>query len=515
MQPLLLTLLTLAMIVCVANMLLVPTRLASIPRRFVKTCNRELQPISQNSHFTALKSAYYLDINDVGMNQAAQLIRQGDLVAFPTETVYGLGANALNHTAVEKIFKAKHRPYSDPLIVHIAHIDSMDDLFDFEYNDADNKSRFFDERAKVICKILAESFWPGPLTIIYRASSKIPLSVTSGTGFVGLRIPKHHVARRLIELSGLPIAAPSANRFGHVSPTLSRHVMEDLKDENVAILMDNANVGVSEEKESCEIGIESTVCRVSQYGESISILRWGAVTASQIVDVLRQHNVLNCSVVIQQGKAPKPKVTSITSSEDKGINSLMNGDVVSPGQLIKHYAPDIPTYIVSKQSISDMIAVSKTISNVNFPLMLTCSVSNEKFLDANTITRMMKLDLRKCIVIDYNAFLKDLPTVDKYFDLSATGDINEAYREVFKSLRNAESFVLDNCDNADTNSVSSIKNKDQHNSDHSAISYQSDDSVCLLLPDLYELSLNDERICALWERLVRAASGQYLHVRTS
>jgi L-threonylcarbamoyladenylate synthase len=155
--------------------------------------------------------AYFINVcdqdNDPGIIQAAELLRNGKLVSFPTETVYGLGANALDDSAVRKVFEAKKRPSTDPLIVHISKISQIDELFDFGSEVS---------IARDIGYILAKAFWPGPLTMICKAKAILPLSVTAGTGFVGLRMPNHTIAQRLIAMADIPIAAPSANRFGHV-----------------------------------------------------------------------------------------------------------------------------------------------------------------------------------------------------------------------------------------------------------------------------------------------------------
>ena len=187
--------------------------------------------------------ARQFDCDVDGINQSAAVLKAGGLVAFPTETVYGLGANALNDHSVRQIFAAKKRPATDPLIVHVLSKNDIYPLFEFENpsvgaND-DGKTK---TKAQLVCELLVDAFWPGPLTIIFKAKPIVPLSVTSGTGFVGLRSPRHPIARRLLEASGLPVAAPSANRFGHVSPTSSEHVMHDLGEEDIAILRDDISV---------------------------------------------------------------------------------------------------------------------------------------------------------------------------------------------------------------------------------------------------------------------------------
>ena len=149
-------------------------------------------------------------ISENELIEAADCLRNGGLVAFPTETVYGLGANALNPIAVAGIFNAKRRPNFDPLIVHISELNQIETLFEHPINGAVYK--------------LAERFWPGPLTIVHRKSNVVPAIVTSDLDAVAVRMPSHPIAQKLIELAGVPVAAPSANRFGQLSPTSYKHV---------------------------------------------------------------------------------------------------------------------------------------------------------------------------------------------------------------------------------------------------------------------------------------------------
>jgi L-threonylcarbamoyladenylate synthase len=223
---------------------------------------------------------------------AAQHIREGKLVAFPTETVYGLGANALNPLAVARIFELKERPVFDPLIVHIADIDDIKKLTSVE-----------DERIT----LLAEKFWPGPLTMILPKSSIVPDLVTSGLETVGIRMPAHPVAQELIRLSGCPIAAPSANKFGQLSPTKAKHVMKQLPD--VDFLLDGG---------SAEVGIESTIISLNEKG--FEILRHGFITREDIENYIHYHELL--------------------PGEKKNI--------VSPGMLKSHYSPEKPIYITGE-----------------------------------------------------------------------------------------------------------------------------------------------------------------------
>ncbi len=195
------------------------------------------------------------------IERAAACLRTGGLVAFPTETVYGLGADALNAVAARRIFEAKHRVLNDPLIVHVADREALKEVFDIDA--LNSQQRVWLER-------LAVAFWPGPLTLVGPKQARVPDVVTAGTRTVGVRIPAHPVARALIQAAGAPVAAPSANRFGHVSPTTAQHVLADL-DGRVDLVIDGGPTPV---------GVESTV--LSLLGEQPAILRPGGVSRARI-----------------------------------------------------------------------------------------------------------------------------------------------------------------------------------------------------------------------------------------
>ena len=178
------------------------------------------------------------------IKKASELLQQGKLVSFPTETVYGLGANALNAEACKLIFTTKGRPLTDPLIVHVHSLEHGLSLIE--------KS---DKKVVSMFKLLAEKYWPGPLTMVVRANMElIPSLVTADTGFVGIRMPNHAVALDLIKSSGLPLAAPSANKFGHVSPSKAEHVYSDFYKDSEVLIIDGG---------ACSFGIESTVLKLS------------------------------------------------------------------------------------------------------------------------------------------------------------------------------------------------------------------------------------------------------------
>jgi len=225
---------------------------------------------------------------------AAKIITEGGVVAFPTETVYGLGANALNPNAVARVFALKERPSFDPLIVHIASISSIELL---------TTSR--DPR---IYK-LAERFWPGPLTIVVTKSSVVPDIVTSALETVGIRMPDYPLALELITKSGCPIAAPSANKFGRVSPTRAEHVLKQLPD--VDYILDGGKTTV---------GIESTVVTLDE--EGFIILRHGAITQNLLEEVIKPSR-----------------------------SSKRKHELASPGMLKSHYSPSKPLYIIGESNI--------------------------------------------------------------------------------------------------------------------------------------------------------------------
>jgi L-threonylcarbamoyladenylate synthase len=220
------------------------------------------------------------------------LIRAGQLVAFPTETVYGLGANALDTTAIDKIYAAKGRPQSSPLIVHVSSIEMARGLV-----------REWPERAEM----LARKFWPGPLTLVLPKQPHVPDRLTAGLDTVGLRMPANPIAQALIREAGVPIAAPSANQFMELSPTTAQHVRDAMGD-RIALVLDGGRTTV---------GIESTV--LSLAGVDAVLLRPGMVTRQEIEAVIGQVQVVG----------PVPE-----------------GAHASPGMHARHYSPKTPLILV-------------------------------------------------------------------------------------------------------------------------------------------------------------------------
>lgn len=199
------------------------------------------------------------NINNAAAEEAGRILAEGGLVAFPTETVYGLGADGLNETAAKRIYAAKGRPSDNPLILHIT---SMEELVPLV--------REIPETAKA----LAEAFWPGPMTMIFQKSDLVPYGTTGGLDTVAVRMPSHPVARAVIKAAGTPIAAPSANTSGRPSPTKASHVVEDM-DGKIDMIVDGGEVG---------IGLESTIIDVSE--DTPTILRPGYITKEMLERVI-------------------------------------------------------------------------------------------------------------------------------------------------------------------------------------------------------------------------------------
>lgn len=230
------------------------------------------------------------------IRKAVEILKQGGLVAFPTETVYGLGAKALDEEAVRKIFAAKGRPADNPLIVHVAEAEQIDLLV---------------AAIPASAEALMERFWPGPLTLIFKRSHRVPAVVSAGLETVAIRSPDHPVAQALIRGLGEPVAAPSANRSGRPSPTRGEHVLEELGGV-VSIILDGG---------PCEVGVESTV--VDLVSDPPRILRPGAVTAEALQEVLGDL-------------VPFTPAKRIAESR-------------SPGEKHRHYAPNLKVVLVPPQ----------------------------------------------------------------------------------------------------------------------------------------------------------------------
>lgn len=301
--------------------------------------------------------ARILSSSDEDLKIAAKQINDGGLVAFPTETVYGLGAR-LKDESLAEIFAAKHRPYSDPLITHFATPEAARKYV----NLTEEESEIFDK--------LAKAFWPGPMTLIGPATSAVPPLVMAGTGCVGVRVPSHPIAHRFLELCDEPVAAPSANLFGHISPTTCDHVKNDLGSREDLLIIEGGDA---------TIGIESTVLKIS--GKMITVLRPGFITAGQVEKV--------CPGCVNK-------------------DAKLQEKLASPGHETRHYAPNMPTYLVRPQG--------------------------EEGAPEETV------ELTKdTVLIDFNrTFASRSSEVLRYFDLSTVGCVADAVRNAYNVLREAE-----------------------------------------------------------------------------
>jgi L-threonylcarbamoyladenylate synthase len=280
------------------------------------------------------------------INIAIDNLNNGNLVAIPTETVYGLAANGLNEVAVLNIFKAKERPFFDPLILHVNTIEKVNELV-----------TDFDERLKK----LAHSFWPGPLTLLLPKKEIVPDVVTSGLKQVAVRIPNHKLTLNLLEQLNFPLAAPSANPFGYISPTSAKHVEKQLG-KKVSYILDGGN---------CEIGLESSIVGVED--KQICIYRLGGLSIEQIENIVGK-------VTLKINTSSNPK---------------------APGQLKSHYAPNKPLYIGNLLELEQQ--------NITKKIICICYGNKPKFI-----------------------------TDVKVLNLSKTNNLNEAAKNLFKLLREAD-----------------------------------------------------------------------------
>ena len=247
-------------------------------------------------------------MDDVDLSMASTTIREGGLVVFPTETVYGLGGDATNPESAEKIYKAKGRPSDNPLIIHVATPEDAEPY-------AVTSETYYR---------LAKAFMPGPLTIILPKKQTIPYRTTGGLENVAVRCPSHPIARALIAKAGVPIAAPSANLSGKPSPTCARHVIEDLSG-RVDMIIDGGD---------SDIGLESTIIQLD--GDSAILLRPGAITADALRCVCENVTVAD-AVLKQLGEGERP---------------------LSPGMKYKHYAPSVP-FVLLRGEPSNVVAFLK------------------------------------------------------------------------------------------------------------------------------------------------------------
>ncbi len=266
----------------------------------------------------------YLTTGKEDLKIAGQIVAKGGLVAFPTETVYGLGANAMDSKAVANIYKAKGRPSDNPIIIHIATIDDLEKVVILE-NETDRK----------IVELLAKNFWQGALTMVLPKNKNVPDKTTGGLETVAVRIPDSKVALEIIKNAGVPIAAPSANISGRPSPTIWQHVADDMTGKIDAIV----------KGDRCTIGIESTVVEIKN--GKITILRPGFVTVQDIERTIANLD-FHVKVTVDKGILS----TSETSEKQKSDTNKLTKDFQpkSPGMKYRHYAPKGQVFIIKGEA---------------------------------------------------------------------------------------------------------------------------------------------------------------------
>lgn len=333
----------------------------------------------------------------------AERLRQGDLVAFPTETVYGLGCHALEESAIAKVFKAKERPWTDPLISHVNTLEQALPLWQAEPGSL----------ARRILESLCERFWPGPLTLVAKAAPTVPDLLMAHTGYCAVRSPSHATARALLAAADIPIAAPSANKFGHVSPTTAQHVYDDLCGEDVWILEEELD---SNNQSPVKVGVESTVAKLeisNNTSPQLVVLRQGGVSMQQLEQCLQEAGLDDVAVF------------AVSRATGESVAH------VAPGQTLRHYSPRLASFLLS---LAD---------NDREPIQEECEL------------------LRQTIVVDYGQrLLAYKPFCRAYRDLSPTGDSAEACRALFDTLRwteqvsGAEQVVFPDFDVANDDALS-------------------------------------------------------------
>ena len=307
------------------------------------------------------------NLKKIALSEGPNKILNGELVIFPTETVYGIGANCENEDAVNRIFVCKKRPLTNPLIIHVSGIEMA--------------KKYIKGLDDIITKYLLSRFWPGPLTIIGECTDIVPNCVTANTGLVGVRCPNHPIALQLIKESNIGIAAPSANISGHISSTRINHILDDFSDCEYPI-------NYIEEGETIDC-IESTIIKIEK--KEVFVYRYGSISNKQLFNCLKNIPFEIC----------------IKSCIQKDSNNKL----ICPGQILKHYSPNLDTYLLR---------------------MTNDNIEKEDWIP----------DLNDCVIIDFNShLLKFKDECLSYKDLSIKGDSREGLRNLYSILRYAEKVV--------------------------------------------------------------------------
>lgn len=320
-----------------------------------------------------------LILNAEQLAPAVKELLDGGIVGIPTETVYGLAGDATKASAITKIFSTKERPHFDPLIVHVPeHWNSIERLNEHGVID----SAALSDGQKTLTAALIKAFWPGPLTLLLPKHASIPDLVTSGLSTVGVRMPAHPVAQALLALVKVPLAAPSANRFGRISPTTAQHVLSELG-ERIPFIIDGGN---------CSVGVESTV--VAVHDSYVSVLRPGKISIRDLA-----------SLVEPLGARVERAAAVLDEHQDTAQ--------VSPGTLASHYAPEKPLFVLQNTSATELARI---------PLSLrarTVGVLQIRDDDLSFVSELKSAGL----------------TIQTVKGLTSTGDAAEAAQNLFSALR--------------------------------------------------------------------------------
>ncbi len=333
---------------------------------------------------------------DSALQYAAEILKSGGIVAFPTETVYGLGANALDAEAVEGIFKVKMRPFDNPLIVHVTGMEQAEELVRFSPQEA---------------AVLAGHFWPGPLTLIFPKKELVPDITTAGLSSVAVRVPAHPLALKLISRAGIPLAAPSANLSGRPSPTTADHVLEDMAGRIDAVLDGGA----------CSVGVESTV--LSLLSGPPALLRPGGVTLEMLEAVLQK------------------KILDLTA----GRGEDFKGVPPSPGMKYRHYAPRAPLYLVEGEGASQkqqLVALSESFTLQGRRLGLIIFEESEGVFPAPVVKVLSSRKDPRLAAERLFAVLRSMDSLEVEVIVAEGLEEKEMGRAVMNRLRKAATKVI-------------------------------------------------------------------------
>lgn len=328
---------------------------------------------------TIIKTTEVEQLNIDVINEAGAVIKRGGLVAFPTETVYGLGANGMDGEAAAKIYAAKGRPSDNPLILHISDISMLDNIV---------------SEVPVAAKKLMDKFWPGPLTLVFNKKPEVPYGTTGGLDTVAVRFPAHKVALEIISAAGTPIAAPSANTSGRPSPTKASHVIEDM-DGKIDMIVDGGDVG---------IGIESTIIDVT--GEVPMILRPGYITKAMAEELV--------------GEVAVDKVVIAKTIEEIG------GDYApkAPGMKYRHYAPKAELTMFDGNMENVVAEINRLSQNAHAEGKVVGIIATEETKNRYNIGKVVSIGTRK----DESSIARGLYGILRDFD---TMDVDVIYSETF------------------------------------------------------------------------------------